>query len=170
MTISISIWRFFLARFLSCIMLKCFERLTLQNATSFDEGRDQISPVLGIRHKFVSLEGRLSVALAMRSCPARTTYLRRPPRLRSFLYWHFACNVSDVVAPQRNRKRERKINCHESGSCPDRTGFTVTSVESLPAERRRLLVSVSESSSSWKQLTGKSSTTNQTSTSEEKFL
>jgi flavin reductase (DIM6/NTAB) family NADH-FMN oxidoreductase RutF len=38
------------------------------------------------------------------------------------------------------------------GIGPDRTGFTSTSVESLSAEPPRLLVSVSENSSSWKQL------------------
>jgi flavin reductase (DIM6/NTAB) family NADH-FMN oxidoreductase RutF len=38
------------------------------------------------------------------------------------------------------------------GQGQDRTGFTSTSVESLSAEPPRLLVCVSESSSSWKQL------------------
>jgi flavin reductase (DIM6/NTAB) family NADH-FMN oxidoreductase RutF len=38
------------------------------------------------------------------------------------------------------------------GQGPDRTGFTATSVESLSAEPPRLLVSVSENSSSWKEL------------------
>lgn len=38
------------------------------------------------------------------------------------------------------------------GEGPDRTGFTSTSVESLSVEPPRLLLCVSESSSSWKQL------------------
>jgi flavin reductase (DIM6/NTAB) family NADH-FMN oxidoreductase RutF len=38
------------------------------------------------------------------------------------------------------------------GQGPDRTGFTATSVESLSAEPPRVLVSISENSSSWKQL------------------
>src|SRR5579862_6979031 len=38
------------------------------------------------------------------------------------------------------------------GLGPNRTGFTATSVESLSVEPPRLLLSVSETSSSWKQL------------------
>lgn len=38
------------------------------------------------------------------------------------------------------------------GQGPDRTGFTATSVESLSAEPPRLLLCISESSSSWKKL------------------
>jgi flavin reductase (DIM6/NTAB) family NADH-FMN oxidoreductase RutF len=38
------------------------------------------------------------------------------------------------------------------GLGPDRTGFTATSVESLSAEPPRLLLSLNENSSSWKQL------------------
>jgi flavin reductase (DIM6/NTAB) family NADH-FMN oxidoreductase RutF len=38
------------------------------------------------------------------------------------------------------------------GQGPDRSGFTATSVESLSVEPPRLLLSMSESSSSWKQL------------------
>jgi Sigma-54 interaction domain/Flavin reductase like domain len=60
-----------------------------------------------------------------------------------------------------SNRRERafvKLNLQEVvaivtvGRGPDRTGFTATSVESSSAKPPRLLLSVSEDSSSWKQL------------------